>query len=75
LSHTQLPGREPPPSATHDCLLSIFAAIFRDRELLKDNVILARNALNQPRRMRWEGHVAHIVEVLQTLKHSFKPRR
>jgi hypothetical protein len=68
LSHTQLPGRDPPSSATHDFLLSIFAAMFHDTKLPKDNVVLKRDALNQPRTVRLEGHVARVLEVLQTFR-------
>jgi hypothetical protein len=44
----------------------MFASMFQDWKLPKDNVELTGDAHNQPRKMRSEGHVAHIVEALQT---------
>lgn len=40
--------------------------MFQDWKLPKGNVELTGDALNEPRKMRYEGHVAHIVQALQT---------
>jgi hypothetical protein len=45
--------------------------MFHDTKMPEENVILTRDPLNKPRRVRCEGHVAHVVEIVETFR--FEP--